>query len=376
MINVLVVGLDIGDGAIGGIVHFNRLLLTYLHNDEINLDFFSVGKSPNFYHGKGSSTKFGYHLRHFKRMVDFIFEIKRKKISVVHINSNLAIRSLLRDGIFSLLAKLAGCKTCFFMHGWDYIQKNRICNNIIGKVLLLMLLEKQNFIGVSATQFKKELVELGIHHDKIFLFSTMVETEKYLPLIKKYSTVPFMILFCANPLKKEKGIYELLHAISLIVSSHSKIEFIIIGGGGENLDTIKKEADKLGICKYIRFTGYISNEEKVLIFQNSHILIFPSYTEGFPSTVLEAMAAGLPVIATPVGGIADAITDGQNGYILQSMPPESNEIASKVILLIENPALIAKMGKQNLKDVKDKHDVEVVTARIRRTYEAVYYSNR
>ena len=104
-------------------------------------------------------------------------------------------------------------------------------------------------------------------------------------------------------------------------------------------------------------------------------MIFPSYTEGFPSTVLEAMAAGLPVIATPVGGIADAIADGQNGYILRSMPPEPNEIASKVILLIENPELMAKMGKQNLKDVKDKYDIEVVTTRIGKMYEAAYYSN-
>jgi len=370
MINVLVVGLYIGEGTIGGIVHFNRLLLEYLVDEKINMSFFSMGKSPNWYHGKDKPTIFRYHILHLKKMFDIIFEIKKKKIDIVHINSNLAFRSLFRDGVFSLLARIICCKTCFFIHGWDFDEFEKIINSNIKKKLLSMLLEKQNIIGVSANQFKKGLISLGVKPENIFLFSTMVEKEKYYPKLKNEER-PYKIIFCANPLRKEKGIYELLHAIPLIVKAHQDIEFIIIGGG-EILHELTEESKRLNICEHIRFAGYISTEEKINIFQSSHILIFPSYTEGFPSTILEAMAAGLPIVATPVGGIADALRDGENGYIINSMPPKPNEIASKTIRLLKNPELVKKMSLRNLKDIKDKYDVEIVTSFIGKVYETVY----
>lgn len=372
MINVLVVGLYIGEGAIGGIVHFNRLLLEYLVDEKINMSFFSMGKSPHWYRGKDKPTKFRYHILHFKKMFDFISKIRKRRISIVHINSGLTQQSLFRDGIFSLLARTLCCKTCFFIHGWKFDEFEKILNSSIKKKLFLLLLKKQHIIGVSANQFKKELISLGIKPESIFLFSTMVEKEKYCPKPKKYEERPYKIIFCANPLRKEKGIYELLQAIPSIVKAHQDIEFIIIGGGGEILHELTEESKRLNICEHIRFVGYISTEEKIKNFQKSHILIFPSYSEGFPSTILEAMAAGLSIVATPVGGIADCVIDGKNGYIINSMPPEPNEIASKLVRLIENPKLLKKMSKKNIEDTKNKYDVKVVTSRISKIYKSVY----
>ena len=336
MINVCVIGLYIGKGAFGGIVNFNKLLLENLDNEKNNMSFFSIGKSPDWYQGNDTPTKFRYHILHLKKMFDIVFEIRKRRINIVHINSNLTLRSLFRDGIFSLLAKAVCCKTCFFIHGWEFGEFKTILNNNIKKKLLMMLLEKQNIIGVSATQFKNELISSGIQPDKIFLFSTMVEKEKYFPKLKKYENEYYKIIFCANPLRKEKGIYELLQAIPSIVKANPKVEFIIIGGG-EKLNIFIEESKRLNCYKHVKFAGYISREEKIKIFQHSHILIFPSYSEGFPSTILEAMAAGLSIVATPVGGIADAVIDEVNGYLIDSMPPEPNEIASKIIRLIENP---------------------------------------
>lgn len=371
MINVLVVGLYIGEGAIGGIVHFNRLLLEYLVDEKINMSFFSMGKSPQWYNGKDKPTKFRYHILHFKKMFDFISEIRKRRISIVHINSGLTQKSLFRDGIFSLLARTLCCKTCFLIHGWKIDEFEKISNSSIKKKLLLVLLKKQNIIGVSASQFKKELLCLGIKSDNIFLFSTMVEKDKYFPKRKKHKNGGAdKIIFCANPLRKEKGIYELLNAIPSIVKTHQDVKFVIIGGGGI-LHELMEESKRLNICEHIRFVGYISTEEKINIFQNSHILLFPSYTEGFPSTILEAMASGLSIVATPVGGIADCVIDGKNGYIINSMPPDPNEIASKVIRLIENPKLLKKMRKKNLEDAKDKYDVKVVTSHISKIYESI-----
>lgn len=230
------------------------------------------------------------------------------------------------------------------------------------------MLESQNKIGVCGYQFKNEIIKLGIPKQNVFIFSNMVDTNIYFDkfhISMKPKTMN--ILFCAHPLIKEKGIIEFLHSIPFIIDDYPNCNFLIMGGGNY-INNFTLEAQKLNIQSKVNFLGYVSLKKKIEIFKNSKILIFPSYSEGFPSTVIEAMASGVAIISTSVGGLSSAIKDGENGFIINSLPPIPAEIALKTKLLINNKELLQTMMNDNFLQAKNKYDVKVVTKKFENEY--------
>ena len=107
--------------------------------------------------------------------------------------------------------------------------------------------------------------------------------------------------------------------------------------------------------------GFISEEKKIEIFNKSHIFAFPSYYgEGFPTVILEAMASGQAVVTTPVAGLSEALSDGQQGLLIQSHPPEPQEIAEKIMFYLSSPSKLTQVGQSNIKEVKMKYDARIV----------------
>ena len=117
-IHLLITGLYIGPGSFGGIVNFNRVFLKYINSKAFEFHFFSLGKNPNWYKGSEKVIKYKYYLSLFPTVIKYIYLIFKKRIDVVHINSGLSSRELLRDGFLSLIALILGSKSCFVIHGW------------------------------------------------------------------------------------------------------------------------------------------------------------------------------------------------------------------------------------------------------------------
>jgi glycosyltransferase involved in cell wall biosynthesis len=293
--------------------------------------------------------------------------LKDFRPEVVHINPSLTNTSIIRDFLFLKFIKKEGCPVLFFIHGWRENVSNKF-QYIFWKNFFKKRLEIADAIVVLAYQFKRKLVDLGINANKIYISSTMVESEKYLPDSKIF-TRPYNILFCAN-IKKEKGPFEILKAVPMVLVKFPNTKFIFIGTG-RDLKELKEKSKEMGIEKNVVFTGYMAGEEKIEIFKNAHIFAYPSYTEGFPTVILEAMAAGVVPIFTPVGGLVYALVDGKNGYVINSMPPKPEEISEKIIKLIENQKLMKNMSKNNLKKAKEKYDVRVVSKQIEEIYQDI-----
>jgi glycosyltransferase involved in cell wall biosynthesis len=370
MIKLAIVGLFMGAGSVGGVYNYTKLLLDNIDKNKFDLHYYSLGKSPNWYVGEDKPTLLKFGIILFIKMILFVFFLKNYKIEVVHLNSGLSQVSLLREGILAIIAKLVGCKTLFFIHGWkekDYIE---ISEHKIRKKLIMEVLNKQDSIVVLASQFKKKLMALEIEEEKIFLSSTMVEFKKY-KIEKKMFSKPFKILFCAN-IVREKGPYELLKSIPFILDKFSDIKFIFIGDG-KDLKNLKSISMMLNINERISFTGYISQNSKIKIFKESHIFAYPTYYgEGFPTVILEAMAAGLPIITTSNAGLIDAIVNGREGFLLRTMPSKPKEIAEKIIRLIENPKLMKKMSNENIKRVKSEYDAKIVCNQVMEIYQKIH----
>jgi glycosyltransferase involved in cell wall biosynthesis len=138
-----------------------------------------------------------------------------------------------------------------------------------------------------------------------------------------------LILFTSSRLEKKNGIGDVLTALK---SLPPHVCFVICGGGSLETD-LKKQIQKFGLEKRVVMKGFVDNSELPLLMSASDIFIRPSLSEGLGISFLEAMATGILVVATPVGGIVDFLIDGETGLFVGVQNPESitevvNHIAS------------------------------------------------
>ena len=150
-------------------------------------------------------------------------------------------------------------------------------------------------------------------------------------------------------LELKKGITEFAKAIPIILKNRKDVEFLI-GGDGRLFDRIYKEIRRSNSRNRANLTGFIPHQKVPDYLNELRLLVLPSYTEGVPGIILEAMACGTPVLATPVGGIPDLIKDGKTGFIMENNSPEC--IAENVIRALEHPNIdeIVKNARKLIED--------------------------
>jgi len=293
--------------------------------------------------------------------------LNKVQIDLIHLNPSIAPTAILRDTVFARKAYKAGIPFVVFFHGWnkEYATKLEETGNI---KRLLRAISKAERIFVLALEFKRKLIEWGIEDKRIIIETTMVEdtllenfniSEK---LEEAKSSHKIDILFLSRIIK-EKGIYEATDAIHILRQRGLNVNYVIAGDGPEGCAI--KNYVKLNDIK-TKFTGFVSGKHKKDVFRDADIYIFPSYTEGMPISVIEAMAFGLPVITRPVGGLKDFFEDGKMGYITDSLDPKVYaDILEKLIL---NPELRKQIGRYNHKYAMDHFLSSQVTQRMETNY--------
>ncbi len=346
---------------IGGVANFIDILLNHkeeLCGDWCELIYIKHGKTTN-----PKMNKFIF-LLYIKQYFNLIFNIIKFKPDLIHLNPSIEFVSMIRDSIYLRTAKWFGIKVLFFIRGWDdeYFNHN-IKKGPLSKYYLKSLKMADRIIVLSK-DFKDKLINLGIDKNKIDILSTMVETNKF--YTKKDFSPPYNLLFLAR-FDKKKGLYETVEAMKYILKVYPDTKLYLVGDGPEFVN-IKNYVMENGLNNSIILTGYLKGEEKYKIYKKAHVFIFPSYTEGFPNVILEAMAAGLPIVTTPVGGLKYAFSEGINGCLIKSMPPDPKEIADKVIYLLSHPQIMDKISENNKREAKTKYDISVVLEKIKRIY--------
>ncbi|MCR5202302.1 MAG: glycosyltransferase [Lachnospiraceae bacterium] len=174
---------------------------------------------------------------------------------------------------------------------------------------------------------------------------------------------------------------ELTHRKNNIVMLRAMKELLdldityVICGKGPMEEELKKEAKELGVEDHVRFAGYVFNVYDIL--SQADCFVFPSLQEGLPVAVMEAMAMGLPVIATDIRGIRDLIKHSKGGYLVNDFEPENYAVKIRRMFTDEyrkskkDRALRRKeMGEWNKKRIK-KFSLEIVDKKMRQIYESV-----
>ena len=128
----------------------------------------------------------------------------------------------------------------------------------------------------------------------------------------------------------------------------------------------------LGIEKSVKLLGLVNNVRDYLIA--SDLFVLPSFREGFPNSVLEAMACGLPVISTRIGGVVDVIKDGENGVLVE--PGNIHHLIDALRRLICDTDCAFFLGKNALKTIRENYDINVIARRYVQLYNQYLKNSR
>lgn len=181
---------------------------------------------------------------------------------------------------------------------------------------------------------------------------------------------PISILYLGY-LGKAKGTFDLIEAVQLILDRGITVSFNLVGSEltpGE-MELIKQKIATLTLQKSIKLFAPVLGDEKLTLFENADIFIYPSYHEGIPMAVLEAMASGLPIIATKVGGLPDLVKDDINGVMVN--PGHPNELADAICFLLQNKTRRLEMGKNSRQFVVEKFNIDQHISKLTEIYSKV-----
>lgn len=284
-----------------------------------------------------------------KEKPDKIFTYQAKTIVYGSIAAKL-------NGISEVYTLVAGLGSIFRGKGF----KNKI-------IKLVMKLEYRIACSLSSKVFfqnqddKNEFLQNGIlKEDKVVLINgSGVNLEKFKP-------TPFpkdpALLFIGR-LIKDKGIIEYLEACKMIKEGNPDIRCLLVGPFDSNPSALKpSELNPFIESGIIEYFGEQNDVSKYI--SQSNIFVLPSYHEGTPKTVLEAMAMGRAIITSDAPGCRETVIEGKNGYLVRVK--NVNSLAKKMLFLIKNPEITADMGKESYKIAEEKYDVKLVNQSIMR----------
>jgi glycosyltransferase involved in cell wall biosynthesis len=172
-------------------------------------------------------------------------------------------------------------------------------------------------------------------------------------------------LVTTSRLTHKNGLDTVIGSLPLLSAN---ISFAILGTG-ELESGLRSLARQLGVSERVYFVGFVRYEDIPAYLRASDIFIRPSRSEGFGNSFVEAMAAGLPVIATPVGGIVDFLADKKTGVFCQPDDPKS--VAEAVTLLSDNPNLRADIVKNGMEMVRSRYGWNTVSMAMEGVFKAL-----
>jgi glycosyltransferase involved in cell wall biosynthesis len=221
---------------------------------------------------------------------------------------------------------------------------------------------------------KEKLVKKGVPEEKLEVIPNGVNAEDFNVseeeverVRRKYGLEGVVVMF-AGTITPRKGVLELMKAAEFL--NRRDVLFLVVG----NLNLDKEYAWKVveyAKCKGVntKFTGFVPYEDLKALYSACDIFVLPSFEEGQPLVLLEAMASGKPLIGSKVGGIPMQIKHGWNGFLVE--PGNAKQLAESIHYLVENESERAKMGRNSRKLAKDEFDWEKISEKYLKVYEEV-----
>ena len=356
---------------LGGIEGYYRKILPHFR---IPVESFEIGRR----HDERDAGRISDWLRPLRDHARLKKRLARTDAPVVVLNPSLKLDMVLREGMLQRLAKSRGRRTVVFWRGWEPELARRIERR--GRSGFRFLFGSADAFIVLAREFGDALRRFGmtqpIHEEVTVVDDAALEGVDVDELLaRRLASRPRTVLFLAR-LLKPKGIHETLHAMALLAEGGRRDGKVLVrlrvAGDGPELEPARAFARSRGLAN-VEFAGHVSGAAKWDLLREASVLCLPTqHGEGLPNSIVEAMAFGLPVVTTPVGGVADFFRDGVHGGAVARAEPEA--IARALERILDDDALQRTIGRANHDYARGRFLASQAAARLEAIYRSVQNS--
>jgi glycosyltransferase involved in cell wall biosynthesis len=296
-----------------------------------------------------------------------IFKQLESDVDIVHIHSPLP--SLIKTNLPTLLTIHTPMLTDYRLVKMQsfYGILSKISARIVSYPQELKLINASDIITTSTNSIANELKDHYLNGKKVIVTGNGVDENIYLPGNKAIEKDKKYILFVGR-MDREKGLFDLVESGKYICKKRSDV-FFIIAGKGKDMQKVQNKVKKAGLQNKFIFMGQVEEDKLVKLYQNASIFVLPSYHEGLPTVLLEAMSCGLPVIATDVRGNRDLISNNENGIIVRPRSPK--KLADAIISLLDNEKTKEILGKNARKTIIDNYTWAKISDKFISSYESL-----
>ncbi|MFH1283570.1 MAG: glycosyltransferase family 4 protein [bacterium] len=313
----------------------------------------------------------------------FIFCIKRPRIVYMLLSQNVS--GFIRDSLVILISKLFFKKIVLHFHGANF--HNFYNNQIwIFRKYISLIIKLADAVILQA-EWLKDIFKKHINEERLYVVYNGISYNDDIIIQGNRNDNHNINVIYLNHISVAKGFVLFLKAIEKIIFETTNVNFIAAG------DFINKErnilydqnSNKIDIVdiekeineyfkdeqfrKRVKFYGKVSGNKKDELLKKSDIFVLPSYSEGFPISVLEAMSEGLSVVVTPVGALQEIIKDGVNGLFAKIGDPD--DLKEKILFLAKNSELRKQIGDNNLALIKSKYNIVNMANQIAEVFDKI-----
>ena len=330
----------------------------------------------------GSSLAQSYHLMHFQvgregrdesrlqRIARFALsplELASFLIShrphILHINTSMDRKAFWRDFCYLVVARALGCRVITQFHSGFGPQK-AFKNPLIAWAFRRFLLWSHVIVVISDQAFREhKKFDPRIQVDHV---PNAIEATGLLDIPHAPPLGHFLRLVFVGRLVHTKGLFEAIDALAMVRAAGVHFTFKIAGSGPDEAELISLIA-KHQLQREVKLLGPVFHEEKKRLWLDSDVFVFPTYFEGLPYSLLEAMAAGCVPVTCSVGGIPDVMTDGEHGLFVPVR--DAGAIKTAICRLATDASELQRMSLAGRRRIAEQYTIDRVAARFHEIYQ-------
>lgn len=264
-----------------------------------------------------------------------------RRIKIVHIHG-AAFASLYRKALFIKIAKRFNKKVILHQHAADFQEFFSQSND---KKRIIDIINSCDKLIVLSQSWKNYFLSIGVLEQKIVILNNIVTPPDY---VSDQQINDKLHLLFLGEINNRKGVYDLLNVLKKNEEVFKDKIFLRIGGNlvDGNINAVIAEN---GLSSFVKYEGWVAGSKKAECLEWANVYILPSYNEGLPIAILEAMSYSRPVISTNVGGIPEILHTHENGFLIE--PGNLEQIKKAILFFIENPEKITEYGQNAYKSV-------------------------
>ena len=276
------------------------------------------------------------------------------------VHAHVSVRSFWRDAAFIAAALTARSPVLMQLHGTGFERFYDQCDGL-QRALVVRLFEGAACVATPSESLRGWVHGIARRAHAVFLPNPVT----FEPLAQD-SCRGKLVLFLGH-MAPEKGIFDLLDAAAAVRGAVPDLR-LVCAGDGDRI-AVAHYAERLGMADAVKFTGWVGPSGKRALFESAAVLAAPGYDAALPMSLVEAMAAAVPVVATAVGGIPELVSDGINGFLIA--PGDSASLARALRRLLVDRELAARIGAAARDSVRLRHAAERALPRLEDLYAAM-----